>query len=187
MTNKLFSILICPFCASGSGEMQIDKVALRDFASANTQRLKNQERLVKPKDKVFWFGYAPTRAEPCEHVFHLEIFINRRTLHKEGRASHDWEATFRTQHRQMLEMDADDIGRNVFYESIYLQSSPIRSPEFRPATPHAVTNWLDYRWRDEDFRDGQVIYTDLLVHAVLTESFSDFLSELRCFADRDST
>lgn len=184
MTNKLFSILICPFCASGSGEMQIDKVALRDFASANTQRLKNRERLIKPKDKVLWFGYPPARAEPCEHVFHLEVFINRGTLYKCGHASHDWEATYRTQHRQMLELDADDIGRNVFYESIYLVASPENTAEFRPTTPHAVTNWLDYRWRDEDLREGQVIYTDLLVHAVLAENFSDFLGDLRRFKRR---
>ena len=186
MTNKLFSILICPFCASGAGEIQIDKAALRDFASANTRRRKNRERLIRPEDEVFWFGYAPASTEPCKHVVDMEVFISRGPLTVTGHLKYEWEATFHHQHRKMLILDVDAVARNCIFESIYLREEPTSPPDFRPATPHVVTNWLHYRWQDED-RDGESIYTDVRAHAFLAEDFRGFIGDLCDFAERDST
>jgi hypothetical protein len=182
MTNNLFSILICPFCPSGAGEIQIDKDALRNFVRRHPKR-KKAERLIDPSDEVFWFGYAPCRSEPCEHLFHTEVFISRGPLKPSGHLSHQWEATFRSQHKRMLELDADDIARNCLFESIYLREELTNPPDFRPATLHVVTNWLNYRWQDQE-QDGEAIYVDVRAHAFLTEDFPVLLAELCDFAER---
>jgi hypothetical protein len=177
MTTHLYTFLCCPFCKSGSGTFQINKLALRRLAR-NSARKGGIQLNSKNHQGVFQFGSNSTGVAPCEHVFHTEVFLTRGLLYADGNLSVKWGAEFRHQHPLIVELDADDVARNYLFENVYLQTGPIGTRPDRPETPHVITGWAEHRWRDECI-GGQTSFVELQVHAFLTEDVRSFLVELR--------
>jgi hypothetical protein len=183
MNENLYPFVTCPYCSIGSGTYQINMSALRQLASSKGRK-RGIELGPENHEGAFSFGCEPSEPHPCEHVFHMEVFIYRGVLRSNGSMKAEWDATFRHQHPSILELDADDIGRNFLFENLYMQTGPMKELHYRPQTPHVITGWAEHRWRDE-CRNGRYAYMDLQSHAFFAEDVRAFLVELRQLSDRE--
>jgi hypothetical protein len=183
MTKNLYPFITCPFCPIGSGNFAINKSALRQLLDSK-DRKRGLELGPENHEGVFLFGPESSELQPCEHVFHMEVLMYSGKPRGDGGLQVGWDASLRHQHPVILELDADDVGRNFLFENLYLQTGPLKELLYRPQTPHVITGWAEHRWRD-DCRGGRYAYMDLQTHAFFTEDVRTFLTELRQLSDRE--
>lgn len=168
------NLYTCPYCPDGKSSIKLETAKLPVFSG--TQPEKQVVELNDPltTDAVTFGG----KTTACEHLFDMEMFLNRGIVGNDGVLETNWSARFAKQSPMAQELDPDGFVRDFLYEEIYLCSEALNQSEYRLVVPHVVTGWIDYRFQRAD-RQG---WWDLQFHGIFTEDVTLFFHEMNRLA-----